>query len=116
MDVLGACFMLIRHDFDVNNVFFNCANAPSVGVSQRACSKLTRNKPMLTTVTSFYANPYSRTTYANDVKNSKLCAGTTAILNIEYASSSFNYTPEKAERKRRKQNAPAGRTFVDRRK
>ena len=41
---------------------------------------------MLTAVTSFYANPYSRTTYANDVKNSKCEAGTPAILNIEYAS------------------------------
>ena len=41
---------------------------------------------MLTTVTSFYANPYSRTTYANYIKNSNFNAGTTAILNIEYAS------------------------------
>ena len=58
---------------------------------------------MLTTVTSFYAIPYSRTTYANDVKNSKFDAGTTAILNIGYASySRGNYTAEKAERKRRK--------------
>ena len=70
---------------------------------------------MFTTVTSFYANPYSRTTYANNVKNSKLGAGTTARLNISYASySRGNYTPEKAERKRRKKNAQAGRTFVDR--
>ena len=41
---------------------------------------------MFKTVTSFYANPYSRMTYAYYVKNSKCEAGTTAILNIEYAS------------------------------
>ena len=71
---------------------------------------------MLTTVTSFYANPYSRTTYANNVKNSKLDAGTAAIRNIEYASySRGNYTPEKAERKRRKKKAPGGRSFLNRR-
>ena len=33
-----------------------------------------------------YVQPYSRTTYANNVKNSKLGAGTTAILNIGYAT------------------------------
>ena len=44
-----------------------------------------------------YAKPYSRTTYANDVKCSKLGAGTTSILNISYASySRGNFTPEKA--------------------
>ena len=69
-----------------NFEFFLTAHAPSVGVSQCACSKLTRNKPMLTTVTSFYANPYSRTTYANDVNSSNFDTGTTVILNIEYAT------------------------------
>ena len=50
-----------------------------------------------------YAQPYSRTTYANDVKLSKLDAGTTAILNIGYASySRGNYTLKKALRKQRK--------------
>ena len=57
-----------------------------MGVSQCACSKLNRNQPMLTTVTSFYAKSYSRTTYAINANNSKLYAGRTAILNIEYAS------------------------------
>ena len=33
-----------------------------------------------------YVQPYSRTTYANYVKNSKFDAGTTSILNIAYAS------------------------------
>ena len=47
-------------------------------------------------------NPYSLTTYANDVTFLKFDAGTTAILNIGCASySRGNYTPEKAERKRR---------------
>ena len=44
-----------------------------------------------------YVQPYSRTTYANDVKFSKLDAETKAILNIGYASySRGNYTPKKA--------------------
>ena len=44
-----------------------------------------------------YVQPYSRTTYANNVKFSKLDTGTTAILNIGYASySRGNYTPKKA--------------------
>ena len=47
-----------------------------------------------------YAQPYSRTTYANDAK---FDAGPTSILNIGYASySRGNFTPEKALRKRRK--------------
>ena len=33
-----------------------------------------------------YVQPYSRTTDANDVKISKLSAGTTAILNIGYVA------------------------------
>ena len=81
----------------VNTVFLNGA---FVGVSQCACSKINRNKPMLPTVTSFYANPYSRTTYANGVKISKLGAGTTAILNIGYAAPTparGNFPPEKAK-------------------
>ena len=50
-----------------------------------------------------YVQPYSRTTYANDVKISKFDAGTMSILNIAYASySRGNFTPEKALRKRRK--------------
>ena len=50
-----------------------------------------------------YAKPYSRMTYANDVKKIKFDAGTTSILNIGYASySRSNGTPEKAIRKRRK--------------
>ena len=58
---------------------------------------------MFTTVTSFYAKPYSRTTYANDVTFSKFDAGTTAKLNIGYASySRGNYTPKKALQKQRK--------------
>ena len=77
--------MLIRRD-PAYITFFLTAHAPSVGVSQCACSKINWNKPMLPTVTSFLANPYSRTTYANDVTNSKFDTGTTAILNIEYAS------------------------------
>ena len=44
-----------------------------------------------------YVHPYSRTTRANNVKFSKLNAGTTAILNIGYASySRGNFTPKKA--------------------
>ena len=44
-----------------------------------------------------YVQPYSRTTYANDIKFSKFDAGTTSILNIGYASySRGNFTPEKA--------------------
>ena len=63
-----------------------------------------------------YAKPYSRTTYANDVKFSKFDAGTTSILNIGYASySRSNVTPEKALRKRRKKNPPDARTFLNRR-
>ena len=54
-------------------------------------------------VNVIYAKPYSRTTYANDVKKIKFDAGTTSILNIGYASySRSNVTPEKALRKRRK--------------
>ena len=63
---------------------------------------------------SFYANPYSPTTYANDVKFSNFDAGMTAILNIGYASySRGNYTPKKNFTKTTQKNAPAGRTFVD---
>ena len=41
--------------------------------------------------------PYSRTTYANDVKFSKFDAGTTSILTIGYASySRGSFTPENA--------------------
>ena len=44
-----------------------------------------------------YAQPYSRTTYANDVIDGKFDAGPTSILNIGYASySRGNFTPEKA--------------------
>ena len=44
-----------------------------------------------------YVQPYSRTTYTNDVKFSKFDAGMTSILNIGYASySRGNFTPEKA--------------------
>ena len=44
-----------------------------------------------------YVQPYSRTTYANDVTFSKFDAGTTSILNIAYASHSRgNFTLEKA--------------------
>ena len=58
---------------------------------------------MLTTVTSFYANSYLQKTYANDVKNSKLDAGTTAYLTLSTIHNSRgNYTPEKAEHKQRK--------------
>ena len=47
-----------------------------------------------------YAQPYSRTTYVID---GKYDTGTTSILNIGYASySRGNFTPEEAERKRRK--------------
>ena len=67
--------------------FLLTAHVPSIGVSQCACSKLNWNNPMLRmTVTSFYAKPYSRTTYANDATFSKFDVGTTAILHIEYAS------------------------------
>ena len=48
-----------------------------------------------------YAQPYSRTTYANDINYAKF--GPTSILNIGYASySRGNFTPEKALRKQRK--------------
>ena len=47
-----------------------------------------------------YAQPYSRTTYAN---NGKFDAVPTSILNISYASySRGNFTLEKALRKQRK--------------
>ena len=43
------------------------------------------------------AQPYSTTTYANDVIDGKFDAGPTSILNIGYASySRGNFTPEKA--------------------
>ena len=50
--------------------------------------------------------------FANDLRKqrkiSKLGAGTTAIINISYPSySRGNYTPEKAERKRRKKKRRA---------
>ena len=49
------------------------------------------------------AQPYSRTTYANDVIDRKFDVGPMSILNIAYASySRGNFTPEKALRKRRK--------------
>ena len=41
-----------------------------------------------------YAQPYSRTTYTNDVIDGKLDAGPTSILNIGYAI--YNFTPEKS--------------------
>ena len=48
-------------------------------------------------VNATYVQPYSRTTYANDVNISKRDAGTTSILNIGYASySRGNFTLEKA--------------------
>ena len=51
-------------------------------------------------VNVIYANPYSRTFYAND---GKFDAVPTSILNIGYASySRRNFTPEKALRKRHK--------------
>ena len=63
-----------------------------------------------------YAQPYSRTTYANDINDAKFDAVPTSILNIGYASySRGNFTPEKALRKRRIFTATAGRTFVNRR-
>ena len=44
-----------------------------------------------------YVQPYSRTTYANDVQFSKFEAGTTSIPNIGYPSHSRgNFTPENA--------------------
>ena len=44
-----------------------------------------------------YAQPYSRTTYANNVIDGKFYAGPTSILNIVCASySRGNFTPEKA--------------------
>ena len=50
-----------------------------------------------------YAQPYSRTTYANDVNDGKIDAVPTSILNIGYASySRGNFTPKKALRKQRK--------------
>ena len=50
-----------------------------------------------------YAQPYLRTTYANNVNDAKFDAVPTSILNIGYASySRGNFTPEKALRKRRK--------------
>ena len=54
-------------------------------------------------VNVIYAKPYSRTTYANDVNDTKFYAVPTSILNIGYASySRSNVTPEKALRKGRK--------------
>ena len=44
-----------------------------------------------------YVQPYSRTTYRNDVIDGKFDAGPTSIFNIGYASySRGNFTPEKA--------------------
>ena len=64
--------------------------------SQCACSKLLQIVIALD-VNVTYVQPYSRTTYANDVKFSKLAAGTTSILNIGYAPySRGNFTPKKA--------------------
>ena len=72
-------------------------HAPSVNVSQCACSKLTRKKANAFDVNVNYAQPFSRTTYGKDVIDRKFDAGPTSILNIGYASySRVNFTLEKA--------------------
>ena len=76
--------------------FVNGACAVSVKIPVRML-EITPQSLIGIDVNVTYAKPYSRTTYANDVKFSKLGAGTTAILNISYASySRGNFTPEKA--------------------
>ena len=48
--------------------------------------KITPQSLIVFDVNVTYAKPYSRTTYANDVKFTKFDAGTTAIFNIGYLS------------------------------
>ena len=65
--------------------------------SQCAGLKITPQVVIALDVNVTYLQPYLQTIYANDIKFSKLDAGTTSILNISYASySRGNFTPEKA--------------------
>ena len=50
------------------------------------CAKVRRKDVIGFDMNVNYVPPHSRTTYANDVKFSNFDAGTTAILNIGYAT------------------------------
>ena len=62
------------------DVFFGTAHAPSAYISQCALRQRTLHGPIDFDVDVNDVNPYSRTTYANDVKFSNFEAGTAAIL------------------------------------
>ena len=87
MWMMWACFMYINCD-------------PACAVHEKIPVRMLKIPPQIVIAFDMnvnYIQPYSRTTYANDVKFSKLDAGTTAILYIGYASySRGNYTPKKA--------------------
>ena len=101
MGMLGACFIKILLDPAFFKVFLNGACAVCK-ISQCALLQITPQGRIGFDVNVNDVKPYSRTTYANNVKFSKLGAGTTAILNISYASYSRGNYAEKAERKLRK--------------
>ena len=61
-------------------MFFFTAHAPGNYISQCALRLRTPHGPIDLDVDVNYVNPDSRTTYANDVKNLNLAAGTAAIL------------------------------------
>ena len=96
MWMMWACFMYINCDKAHLKFFSNGACA----VREKIPVRMLEIPPQIVIafdVNVNYVQPYSRTTYAKDVKLSKLDAGTTAILNIGYASySRGNYTPKKA--------------------
>ena len=86
---MWACFMHI-----------NCDPAYLMFVVKRITVRMLEITPQIVNaldVNVTYVQPYSRTTYANNVQFSKFDAGTTSILNIGYPSKSRgNFTLEKA--------------------
>ena len=75
--------MIIKLDPTLFRFFCNCACAY---ISQCALRLSPPHGPIDFDVDINYINPYSRTTYANDVKILNFEAGTAAILNIDYTS------------------------------
>ena len=66
--------------------FFLTAHAPCAYISQYALRLRLPHGPIDFDVDVNDVNPYSRTTYVNDVKFSNFDAGTAAILNITIPS------------------------------
>ena len=86
MEMMWACFLF---KFDVTPRILRFFTNGACAVRERIPVRLLEIPPQI--VIAFEVNvndvqPYSRTTYANDVKNSKFDAGTTSILNIAFAS------------------------------